>query len=77
MAASAAAVPAPRARRSTAPGLAVGLSTLYLSVIVLLPLAALSWRAHGWDAVTSKQSIAALKLTLAMRATSVEASSDQ
>jgi sulfate/thiosulfate transport system permease protein len=66
MAASAAAVPAPRARRSTAPGLAVGLSTLYLSVIVLLPLAALSWRAHGWDAVTSKQSIAALKLTLAM-----------
>jgi sulfate transport system permease protein len=64
MAASAQALPAPRARRPTAPGLAVGLSTLYLSVIVLLPLAALGWRAHGWDAVTSSQSVAALKLTL-------------
>jgi sulfate transport system permease protein len=47
-----------------APGLAVGLSTLYLSVIVLLPLAALAWRAHGWDAITSAQATAALKLTL-------------
>jgi sulfate/thiosulfate transport system permease protein len=64
MAASAQALPAPRARRATAPGLAVGLSTLYLSVTVLLPLAALGWRAHGWDAVTSSQSVAALKLTL-------------
>ena len=64
MAARAAALPAPRTRRSTAPALAVGLSTLYLSVIVLLPLAALSWRAHGWSAVTSSQAVAALKLTL-------------
>jgi sulfate transport system permease protein len=40
------------------------LSTLYLSFIVLLPLAALAWRAHGWDAVTSGQAVAALKLTL-------------
>jgi sulfate transport system permease protein len=64
MAASAEALPAPRARRSTAPGLAVGLSTLYLSVIVLLPLAALGWRAHGWNAITSAQAVAALKLTL-------------
>jgi sulfate transport system permease protein len=64
MAASAQALPAPRARRSTAPGLAVGLSTLYLSVIVLLPLAALGWRAHGWDAAASSQAVAALKLTL-------------
>jgi sulfate transport system permease protein len=64
MAASAQALPAPRARRPTPPGLAVGLSTLYLSFIVLLPLAALGWRAHGWDAVTSSQSVAALKLTL-------------
>ena len=66
MAARAAALPAPKARRSTAPGLAVGLSTLYLSVVVLLPLAALAWHAHGWDAVTSRQAVAALKLTLAM-----------
>ena len=49
-----------------APGLAVGLSTLYLSVVVLLPLAALAAHAHGWDAVTSPQAAAALKLTLVM-----------
>jgi sulfate transport system permease protein len=64
VAARAAALPSPRARRSAAPGLAVGLSTLYLSVIVLLPLAALSWRAHGWDAVASAQAVSSLKLTL-------------
>jgi sulfate/thiosulfate transport system permease protein len=65
VAARAAALPAPRARRSAAPGLAVGVSTLYLSVVVLLPLAALAWHAHGWDAFTSRESVAALKLTLA------------
>jgi sulfate transport system permease protein len=64
MAADAAALPAPKARRSLAPGLAVGISTLYLSFVVLLPLAALGWRAHGWDAITSAQAVAALKLTL-------------
>jgi len=64
VAARAAALPSPKARRSPAPGLAVGLSTLYLSVIVLLPLAALSWRAHGWDAVASAQAVSSLKLTL-------------
>jgi sulfate transport system permease protein len=42
----------------------VGLSTLYLSVIVLLPLAALSWRAHGWDAIASAQAVSSLKLTV-------------
>jgi sulfate/thiosulfate transport system permease protein len=66
VAARAEALPAPRARRSAAPGLAVGLSTLYLSVVVLLPLAALAWRAHGWDAITSHQAVAALELTLAL-----------
>ena len=64
MAARAAALPSPKARPSPWPGLAVGLSTLYLSVIVLLPLAALSWRAHGWNAITSAQAISSLKLTL-------------
>lgn len=64
MAARVEALAVPRAGRSAAPGLAVGLSTLYLSFIVLLPLAALAWRAHGWDAVTSAQAVAALKLTL-------------
>ena len=64
MAARAAALPSPRARRSPAPDLAVGLSTLYLSVIVLLPLAALSWHAHGWEAIASAQAVSSLKLTL-------------
>src|SRR3954469_14231665 len=67
MAASAAAAPAaPGARRSVAPGLSIGLSTLYLSLIVLLPLAALSWRAHGWDAISTSQGFSALELTLGL-----------
>jgi sulfate transport system permease protein len=57
---------APKSRRSVAPGLSIGLSTLYLSLIVLLPLAALSWRAHGWDAVSTSQGVSALKLTLGL-----------
>jgi sulfate transport system permease protein len=57
---------APRPRRAVAPGLSIGLSTLYLSLIVLLPLAALSWRAHGWEAVTTSQGISALRLTLGL-----------
>jgi sulfate/thiosulfate transport system permease protein len=64
MAASADALPAPKARRSAAPGLVIGISTLYLSVVVLLPLAALVWAAHGWDAITTSQATSALKLTL-------------
>ena len=66
MAARAEALPAPKARRSAAPGLAIGLSTLYLSVVVLLPLAALAWHAQGWGAITSPQAVAALKLTLSL-----------
>ncbi|MFL5945871.1 MAG: sulfate ABC transporter permease subunit CysT [Gaiellaceae bacterium] len=66
MAARAEALPRPTARRSAAPGLAVGLSTLYLSIVVLLPLAALAWRAHGWDAIATGQATAALKLTLTL-----------
>jgi sulfate/thiosulfate transport system permease protein len=64
VAAKAASLPAPRVRRSAAPGLAVGVTTLYLSVIVLLPLAALAWRAHGWDAITNNQAVSSLKLTV-------------
>ena len=64
MAARADALPAQKARRGPAPGLAIGISTLYLSVIVLLPLAALAWRAHGWDAITNDQAVSALKLTI-------------
>jgi len=55
-------------RASTA--LSLGVITLYLSLIVMLPIAALVWasRSEGkqafWDAVTSPQSVAALKLTV-------------
>ena len=64
------AIPAPRRRRS-AP-LSLGISTAYLSVIVLIPLAALTLRSlEGglgafWDAVTDPQAVAALKLTFAV-----------
>jgi sulfate/thiosulfate transport system permease protein len=68
MAASADALPAGPSARSLAPGLSIGLSTLYLSVIVLLPLAALTWHAHGWHAVSTPQANAALKLTLGLSA---------
>ena len=51
-------------------GLARGIAIGYLSLVVLVPLAALVWssRSHGWGTfwseVTKPQSIAALKLTL-------------
>ena len=68
MASSLAAVQ-PRAR--TAGGLlGPGLATMYLSLVVLLPLAALAWRAgraggHGfWEAVSGRQAVAAIELTL-------------
>ena len=62
----------PRAAARRGPGLMLGqgLATAYLSLIVLLPLAALVWqstKAGGdgfWEAVTNPQGIAALKLTL-------------
>jgi sulfate transport system permease protein len=51
-------------------GLGVGIVTLWLSVIVLLPLAALTAKSLDgglgafWDAVTSRQAVAALRFTL-------------
>src|SRR3954465_15790406 len=51
-------------------GLARGASTLWISLIVLLPLAAVLSRAfdggigHFWDAITDPEAVAALKLTL-------------
>ena len=50
--------------------LGVGLVTAYLTLIVLIPLAALTWRAvedgraSFWDAVTRPEAVAALELTL-------------
>ena len=65
---SSVAVPAPK-RRRTAP-LSLGISTGYLSLIVLIPLAALVLRSTDggagafWDAVTDEQAVAALELTM-------------
>ncbi len=74
MEATTATAPAPRAGRIRLPGagagLGMGMVTLYLSVIVLLPLAAVVAKSldNGtgsfWDAVTGTQSMAALKLTV-------------
>jgi len=50
--------------------LAQGFATAYLSLIVLLPLAAVVWKAGAggrrsfWDAVSNEQAVSALKLTL-------------
>ena len=68
MAARAEPLRAPRVGFQPGASLSVGLTTAYLSVVVLLPLAALVWAAHGgdfWQAVTTKEAVAALKLTLA------------
>ena len=64
---SSVAVPAPRRRRGVP--LSLGVTTGYLSVIVLIPLAAVVLRSTegGWDtfwrAVTDPQAVAALRLT--------------
>jgi sulfate/thiosulfate transport system permease protein len=71
-AAPAAPTPATRTAGSWATGtpLSIGLITAYLSVIVLIPLAAVVFRstAGGWEdfwgAVTSPQAVAALRLSL-------------
>jgi sulfate transport system permease protein len=65
--------PARRARL-TGGGLARGIATGYLSIVVLLPLAALVWssRADGlgafWHQATDAQALSALKLTLGLAA---------
>src|SRR5262245_4587243 len=59
---------APKDRAATA--LSLGFVTLFLTVMVALPIAALVWEARSdgaksfWDAVTEPQAVAALKLTL-------------
>ena len=69
-----AAVAVPRRTRAhsdrTATALSVGFVTLFLSVLVGLPLAALMWEATSegtqsfWNAVSAPEAVAALKLTL-------------
>jgi sulfate/thiosulfate transport system permease protein len=62
-----------RARRASdraATALSLGVVTTFLSVMVALPIAALLWQASSegagtfWDAVTSPDAVAALKITL-------------
>jgi len=59
-----------RTRPARASALGLGVATLWLSVIVLIPLAALVARSTDggldtfWSAVSSRQAVAALKLTL-------------
>jgi sulfate/thiosulfate transport system permease protein len=70
----AAAAPAggPRRRRGrrVGVGLGVGMATLYLSLIVLIPLAAVVWRSTEdglsgfWAQITSPESSSALRLTI-------------
>jgi sulfate/thiosulfate transport system permease protein len=61
---------APRPAANSGAAVAMGMATAYLSLIVLLPLAALLWYSTEggwgafWDAITQPQSVAALKLTL-------------
>jgi len=63
----------PRRLRSTT-SLRVGVATLWLSVIVLLPLAAIAWQAigGGWDSfwltVTSHAAVESLRVTLTISA---------
>ena len=76
MAAPAETLAAPAARRGShsrdraATGLSLGFVTTFLSILVLLPMAALVWKATSegsqsfWDAISNPQAVAALKLTL-------------
>jgi sulfate transport system permease protein len=66
-------IAAPRPRpfpRPSAGALGLGVATLWLSIIVLLPLAAVVDRSldgglsEFWDSVTSRQAVSALKFTL-------------
>jgi sulfate transport system permease protein len=61
---------AARARTGGVGGLGLGIVTLWLSLIVLLPLAALTAKSLDgglsafWDSVSSRQAVAALKFTI-------------
>jgi sulfate transport system permease protein len=68
--------PTPTGRRVRSPrlgvraGIGLGFTTMYLSIVVLIPLAALSFKAFDngvsgfWDSVSSPEAWAALKLTV-------------
>jgi sulfate/thiosulfate transport system permease protein len=59
-------------RRRAGGGITLGVSSAYLSLIVLVPLAAVVWRSTEggagsfWGAVSSPQAVASLRLTMAV-----------
>ena len=59
-----------RTRRLPATGLGLGFATLYLSIIVFIPLAAIILKSYEagwsmfWSSITAPQALAALKLTI-------------
>ncbi len=58
------------ARRRAGTGIGVGLATLYMSLVVFIPLGAVVWRsnladpAEFWRAVTTPEALAAMSLTI-------------
>jgi sulfate/thiosulfate transport system substrate-binding protein len=66
------AAPAPAARGRWEEGLSWGLVSTYLSLVVLIPIAALvaqaagAWDQGAWAAVTNPQTVAALELTVGL-----------
>jgi sulfate transport system permease protein len=68
--AAAAPRPVSRPRGGAGTALSLGIVTTFITLLVLLPIAALVWEARSegsqafWDAVTSPEAVAALKLTL-------------
>ena len=62
--------PAGVSRDRAGTALSLGIVTTFLTVVVVLPIAALAWQASAdgaqsfWDSVTSPEAIAALKLTV-------------
>lgn len=61
----------------TGSALSLGVAVIYLSLIVLIPLAAVAWKAVGggwsqfWSAVSSPEAVAALRLTFEVTAAAV------
>src|SRR5919112_445087 len=64
------AAPRPHAGGVRVPSVTPGVAITYLSLVVLLPLAALAWQTQKggagefWSAITAPDAVAALKLTL-------------
>ncbi|MGZ4717967.1 MAG: sulfate ABC transporter permease subunit CysT, partial [Acidimicrobiales bacterium] len=64
--------PAARRPRRVSTGIELGIATMYLSFLVVIPLAALVWKGVGggwgdfWDNATTPEALSALKLTIVL-----------